>query len=359
MVLRQVFVFMWDNLVATTPGVPKWDDSVAVRNIFLAKEGGKTRYVPTNKSIMEWDCSALFEATIFAKTFAKPKTLDKQYVKPRGLSAGTFHHSVISPTGDRAETFALALDQLRLLRNTLCHQISTRKIDKAAFDRYILLAKDAFTALGQNTTRIDEIGKLAEEDFPTARLQQVVDELKKEKDAAIKFKQIDDHLIKIESQLEDVGSSVKDVKTEVTDVKTQVETFGSDVKDVKTEVTYVKRRMKDVGSDVKYMMTDVTDVKTQSKTFGSDVKDVKTEVTDAKKLLEDVVSDVKEMKGDLSDLKEAKKTECLKGLLKFLIWVLFPRKLMLQVNIFNFDNVYPVKEKRPSLMVYLKFKMPV
>ena len=80
---------------------------------------------------------------------------------------------------------------------------------------YILLAKEAFTVLGQNTTRIDDIGKLAEEDFPTARQQQLEVELKKEKDAAITFKQIDDHLTKIETKVNDVGSDVKDVKTEV------------------------------------------------------------------------------------------------------------------------------------------------
>ena len=41
--LRQVFVFMWNNLVATSPGIPKWDDSVAVRNLLLLKEGGAKR----------------------------------------------------------------------------------------------------------------------------------------------------------------------------------------------------------------------------------------------------------------------------------------------------------------------------
>lgn len=228
-VLRQVFVSMWDNRVATSPCVPKWDDSVTVLNLLLAKEGGVKKVPTLNKSYKEWDCTALFKATLFAQTFSMPdgtggvSTLDKLYVKPRGISAGTFHHSVVSPTGNQAETYALALDQLRLLRNALCHQISTQKIDKATFDNYIQLAKDAFTALGQNTTKIDEIGKLGEDDFPTTRLQQLEDELKKEKDAAIKFKQIDDHLTKIESRVDDVGSDVKEVKTDVTNFKTQVE----------------------------------------------------------------------------------------------------------------------------------------
>ncbi|KAL9975970.1 hypothetical protein ACROYT_G013198 [Oculina patagonica] len=266
-VLRKAFVFMWDNRVATLPGVSKWDDSVTVLNMFLAKEGGVKKVPTLNKSYKEWDCTALFKATLFAQTFAMPDgtggvcTLDKLFVKPLGLSTGTFHHSVISPTGNTAETFALALDQLRLLRNTLCHQISTQKIDKATFDRYILLAKDAFTALGQDTTRIDDIGKLGEGDFPTARLQQVEDELKREKDAAIKFKQIDDHLINIELQVKDVGSDVKDVKTDVIDVKSQVEHVGANVEDVKTELTDVKTQVEDVGSEVKELKADVVVIK--------------------------------------------------------------------------------------------------
>ena len=219
--LRQVFVHMWDNQVAPTPGFQKWDDSPLVRNMFLSKEGGKTKYVPTGKSYHEWDCTALFEATLYAQSFAIPdgsgglSTLNKLYVKPRHLLSGTFH-PVISIPGNEAETFALALDQLRLLRNALCHQTSTQKIDKTTFDYYIKLAREAFVALKQDTTRIDEIGKLEEDDFPTARLQKLEEELKKEKDVDIKFKQISDHLNQIECQIKTVQS---DVKTAVTDVR--------------------------------------------------------------------------------------------------------------------------------------------
>ena len=248
--LRKVFVFMWDNQVATTPGVvPKWDDSVTVLNMLIAKEGGEKKVPMLNKSYTEWDCTALFKATLFAQTFAMPdgtggtSTLSKLYVKSHASSSGTFHSApIISPTGNTAETYALGLDQLRLLRNTLCHQVTTKKIDKATFDHYIMLAKDAFTALGQGTTKIDEIGNMGEEDFPTSRLKQLEDELKMEKDAAIKFKQIEDHLNKIESQVEDVKT---EVKTGVTDVKTRVEDVGSDVKDMKADVADIKT---DVGS---------------------------------------------------------------------------------------------------------------
>ena len=272
--LRQVFVHMWDNQVAPTPGFQKWDDSPLVRNMFLSKEGGKTKYVPTGKSYHEWDCTALFEATLYAQSFAIPdgsgglSTLNKLYVKPRHLLSGTFH-PVISIPGNEAETFALALDQLRLLRNALCHQTSTQKIDKTTFDYYIKLAREALAALKQDTTRIDEIGKLEEEDFPTARLQKLEEKLKKEKDVDIKFKQINDHLNQIECQITTVRS---DVKTEVTDVLTKVEEVRSDVKtavtdvqtkveEVKTAAADVERKLENVESEVKIATSELAKVK--------------------------------------------------------------------------------------------------
>ena len=261
--LRQVFVHMWDNQVAPTPGFQKWDDSPLVRNMFLSKEGGKTKYVPTGKSFYEWDCTALFEATLYAQSFAIPdgsgglSTLNKLYVKPRHSLSGTFHPVLLIP-GNEAETFALALDQLRLLRNALCHQTSTQKIDKTTFDYYIKLAREALVALKQDTTRIDEIGKLEEEDFPTARLQKLEAELKKEKDVDIKFKQINDHLNQIECQIKTVRS---DLNTAVTDVQTKVE-------EVKKGAAAVERKLGNVESDVKIATTELAKVK-------ADVDDVK------------------------------------------------------------------------------------
>ena len=286
LVLRHVFVKMWDNQVAPTPGFKKWDDSPLVRNMLLNKEGGKTKYVPTDKSYHEWDCTALFEATLYAQSFAMPDgsgrsaTLDKLYVKPRRLPIGIFHPVVLSPSGNQAETFALSLDQLRLLRNTLCHQTSTQKIDKKTFAHYVQLARDAFAALGQDTTRIDEIGKLDEDDFPTSRLQKLGEDLKREKDAAIKFKQISDHLVQIESQIKTVGS---DVKTAAREVQLKVEEVASDVK---MTVAEVQNKLEEVGSDVK---TAVTDMQNKVEEVGSDVT---TAVTDVEKKVEEVGSDV-------------------------------------------------------------------
>ena len=118
--LRQTFKHMWD--LKFGPG-SIWDDSEVVQNLFLAMEGSNTR-VPTNKSYEKWDCTALFQATIYAKIFSFPdskgnvKTLSKLYIKPRGLMPdGSFHTCVLSPVRNDTETFAIAIDQLRLLRN--------------------------------------------------------------------------------------------------------------------------------------------------------------------------------------------------------------------------------------------------
>jgi len=115
--LRQIFKTMWDNNIGHRPGFQLWDDSPVVRNLFVSTEGGITK-VPTHKSYNEWDCTALFQATIYSRTFALPgssgrlKTLSDTFVKPRGVLHGSFHTSVMSPGGNNAETFALAIDQL-------------------------------------------------------------------------------------------------------------------------------------------------------------------------------------------------------------------------------------------------------
>ena len=166
--LRQTFRLMWDRKF----GPVLWDDSEAVRKLFRAKEGGTTK-VPTHQSYEEWDCTALFQATIFAQSFALPdstshyKTLNDLYVKPLGLPRGSFHASVVSSGGDYYETVALAIDQLRLLRNSLSHP-AKGEMSKRTFNQYLQLVKDAFKALGLKTDKTDAIS--SESGFPTSEV---------------------------------------------------------------------------------------------------------------------------------------------------------------------------------------------
>ena len=182
--LRQTFKQMWNNTFTSLPGFQSWDDSNAVRNLFLSTEGGASK-VPTHLSYDEWDCTVLFQATIYARSFALPdskghhRILHDLYLRSRKLPRGIFHSSVVSPTGDDAETFALAIDQLRLLRNSLCH-LNKSELDKIVFDRYVQLAKDAIKALGVDTKPIDAVGSLTESDFPTEKVRKLEDAARKE-----------------------------------------------------------------------------------------------------------------------------------------------------------------------------------
>ena len=192
--LRQIFADMWDK-IAPLSGYQRWDDSPTVRNMLLKSEGGKTK-IPTNVSFQDWDCTALFQATLYAPTFALPdstghkKILSELYINKRKPTSGTFHPNVNSPSGDPNETNALAIDQLRLLRNTLCHS-SHSSVTKAEFDNYVQLTKDAFTAIKVSTSRLEAIGNLAETDFPTTVVHQLNERMKGERDSYLQFLQSD------------------------------------------------------------------------------------------------------------------------------------------------------------------------
>ena len=215
--LRQTFKTMWDNTYGHRPGFQLWDDSTAVRNMFDSEEAksGKKTKVPVLQSYNEWDCTNLFQATIFARSFAPPAstgsftTLSDLYVKPCAVPYGSFHACVVSPSGNMAETFALAIDQLRLLRNSLCHSTSS-EMDKATFDQRVNYAKDAFQALGVPTAPIDALSSLTESDFPTNKVRKLEKSVREETREYVKF-------------LEEMSSDVIEMKTLLNAVKQTVD----------------------------------------------------------------------------------------------------------------------------------------
>ena len=233
--LRQTFKTMWDNTYGGRPGFQFWDDSSAVRNLFATTEGGRTK-IPIGQSYNEWDCTNLFRATIFSRSFALSAstgsytTLSDLYVKPRAIPHGSFHACVLSPGGNIAETFALAIDQLRLLRNSLCHSASS-KMNKLTFDQRVNYAKDAFQALGVSTAPIDAVGNLTESDFPTNEVRALEMRQRDETRAYINF-------------LKEVNSDITEVKAILRALKAGQEqqyspilsSLSSDVSDVKQKV---------------------------------------------------------------------------------------------------------------------------
>ena len=189
--LRQTFRTMWDNTFGSLIGFKPWDDSLEVRNMFRMAEGGQTR-VPKRLSYEEWEFSALLRATIYARAFSMPdnrghhRTLFDLYVKPRGLRLDEFHSSVISPVGCDLESLALAIDQLRRLRNNFLFNSLRAEIDKVTFDHLVQLAKEAFIALGIATAQIDAIASIAF-DSPSLVLCEVEDGIKQDIGANINF----------------------------------------------------------------------------------------------------------------------------------------------------------------------------
>ena len=210
--LRHIFVTMWDSKVSVKPGFIPWDDSTTVRNMLLTSEGGKTD-IPTGKSIQEWDCTALFKATIYAKTFGVPSskgsTLNDLYLKKVKPAPGSFHSSVQSSTGNEDETYALAIDQLRLLRNSLCHSLKT-EIIKTVFDGYVQLVTNALTAVNVDTSFVDGISRLNEDDFPTEKVQELEECRIKELQVISMFHEnIEQKLCSIDERTNEIQTMVK------------------------------------------------------------------------------------------------------------------------------------------------------
>ena len=240
-VLRQAFKTRWDTL-KHLHGFQPWDDSVTVRNLFLATEGGSTK-VPTHLSYDAWDCTALFQATIYAKSFSIPdgrgidRILSDLFVKPLKLPPKDLHTSVISSTGNDNESFTLAIDQLRRLRNEVCHPPSP-EIPKATFDKYIQLTKDAFRVLGVSSSSVDTIGSLTEADFPIERVRRLEDEIKKELQAECSFLrfQVENYLMGIRSDIAEANQERRnEAERTVTEIKDEIQQLKNQLKEQMTK----------------------------------------------------------------------------------------------------------------------------
>lgn len=235
--LRQVFTFLWNN--SEERSHPKWDDTDEVRNIFLKEEDwGKN--VPTSYSFKEWNCAVLFQATLYAKKFGEidgnggRRTLKQLYVK-RELSKDAFHPGIGRRFRKQPETFALALDQLRLLRNALCYHNKEQEVDDERLDSYLKRAKEAFAALHQDNTRLDNVEKLKIHCFSTEECKRLASKLTQETEAAIKFNQMEDLSAGDEKpRKRDVVADLQDVKVSSNNTKAKKEEKSFVEKEVQT-----------------------------------------------------------------------------------------------------------------------------
>ena len=190
--LRQSFEHLWNTTYGHRPGYRFWDDSEEVRTMFLHKEDGTTD-VPRDLSYTEWDCSNLFRATIFSQSFSEEDStgwrtsLSEKYVKsrPHRSAEGELFTSEKSDTSV-TETFTKAINQLRILRNTLLN-LPKAEIDTKEFEIYIQLSEKAFDILNVATASIKAISSYSGDDFPTERADKIKEDIMNDMRAELKF----------------------------------------------------------------------------------------------------------------------------------------------------------------------------
>lgn len=258
--LRLGFALLWENLVATM-----CDDSEAVA-MFLENENDEIELAPKlNKSyeacpIASSTISASVKATNSAQALAAmPDRSEDVYGR---IFSEYFLYSPKYITWTPADVFpppellhfspakSYPLDSRAVVNGLLCYfhyllgllfwpdlQSSTRKSNN---NSHMQLTKDA--ALRQDTTWIDEIEILSEEDSPLKK-----DKIKRGKRAAVKFKQIDKiefELAILNRKLADAESGVKYVQTGFAHMMKIMETLVSEMKELKADIAIQEERCK-------------------------------------------------------------------------------------------------------------------
>lgn len=217
-----------------------------------------------------------------------------------------------SPGGNDAETYALAIDQLRLLRNSICHSHGS-EIIKVTFDQYVQLAKDAFKALGVNTNSTDAVGGLTESDFPTRKVRQSEEDTRIELQAVNKFLQdeVTDHLLDIQSDIvqskqerqNDRKRTDTERKEEIQDLKIQLKSDKDELKDKLEHITSVIIQSNQKQLEDRKVTEKELDNLTKQLQFDKD--EVKEEIRiTAEKTIEAATGASRGITEDLAELKE-------------------------------------------------------
>ncbi|PFX25151.1 uncharacterized protein LOC111330749 [Stylophora pistillata] len=175
--VEKILYFLWKNM----------DSTQIFKNFLLPINGNKVELCGgACQSCKELDSIDPYEAILEAEVdgcslFERLVNLPLK---------GEFHENIKSPSGNSAETIALAVDQLRLLRNEI-KSIKTEMIDKKNFDYFVKLTREALDALKQDTSAIDKVILLSEKDFPVDKVQPLQNSLETENCGAKQFEQID------------------------------------------------------------------------------------------------------------------------------------------------------------------------
>ena len=117
---------------------------------------------------------------------------------------GIRHHHVQCRSRNLAEKkVALAEDQFHLLRKKVCVEVKAEVVEKDTFDTLIEKTKHTFNVLEQDTSRIDEIVEMGEEDFPAGKVLLLRKKLEEERSCAKQFQKDNSNEIKSEDDSSD------------------------------------------------------------------------------------------------------------------------------------------------------------
>ena len=154
-----------------------------------------------NKDCFEAKAEMIEEDTLEEKV-NDDKSLQELPVKapPNGIR----HHHVQCRSRNLAEKkVALAEDQFHLLRKKVCVEVKAEVVEKDTFDTLIEKTKHTFNVLEQDTSRIDEIVEMGEQDFPAGKVLLLRKKLEEERSCAKQFQKDNSNEIKSEDDSSD------------------------------------------------------------------------------------------------------------------------------------------------------------
>ena len=120
------------------------------------------------------------------KRTGRKTSLSEKYVKPHRLAKGELLTSIGKSSTSVTETFTIAINQLRILRNNLFH-LTKAEIDTKTFGSYIQLSEKAFGFLNVATASIKAISSYSEDDFPTEKARKIGEDIMRYMEAELRY----------------------------------------------------------------------------------------------------------------------------------------------------------------------------
>ncbi|XP_022791407.1 uncharacterized protein LOC111330747 [Stylophora pistillata] len=200
----------------------KSNHSKTSQDIDSAKVVGDTS--PTRNEVREGLCNGTCEScqernlTGLFEAFPKEKVNDDESLLELPVEAtadGKLYDSVQTPSKSLDERVDMAERQVYLLREKVCFEVKAEMIEKNTFDFCIERTKHVLDALEEDTSRIDNIVEMGEEDFPTKKVNLLRKKLDIERSCAKQLKEDNHFLNKVKSEDDFSNSQCTDRELQV------------------------------------------------------------------------------------------------------------------------------------------------